>query len=335
MERCGETQELFVRQRGGFVQVEGALAQGLAVRSQDLFLRGVADGAVQLDAVAEEPVQDALLPLVQGIIGIPGVVDFDDVAFHGTELLLQESGEVHLAHEADALGVLLFRRREVRLLGDAPHFRLGDVPDGEERLPELRLGELAQEIGLVLVGVRAFQQPVERLAVLGEDRLSGGVQDGFLAAVVAGGDIVGPVFLRDGEEGVELDLPVAQDVRVRGAALGVLVEHIVHDPLAVLLGQVHEIERDADLAGDELRHEAVLLPLAVAVEGGVGLVPVLHEHGEDVVALLLQEEGGDGGVHAAGQADADFDFAIFRGGSCHFVRFSPAKVMISKNISYF
>ena len=69
--------------------------------------------------------------------------------------------------------------------------------------------------------------------------------------------------------------------------------------------------------------------------GGVGFVPVLHEHGEDVVALLLQEEGGDGGVHAAGQADADFDFAIFRGGSCHFVRFSPAKVMISKNISYF
>ena len=64
MDRRGETLELLVRQRGGFVQVEGALAQGLAVRGQDLFLRGVADGAVQRDAVAEEPVQDALLPLI-------------------------------------------------------------------------------------------------------------------------------------------------------------------------------------------------------------------------------------------------------------------------------
>ena len=36
MEGRGEPQELFVRERCGFVQVEGALAQGLAVRSQDL-----------------------------------------------------------------------------------------------------------------------------------------------------------------------------------------------------------------------------------------------------------------------------------------------------------
>ena len=110
---------------------------------------------------------------------------------------------------------------------------------------------------------------------------------------------------------------------------------VAFDTLAVDLAQVDEIEGNTDLARHHLRHEPVLLPLAVAVEGGVGFVPVLHEHGKDVVALLFQEEGRNGGVHAAGQADADFDFAVFWTGSCHFVRFSPAKVMISKNISYF
>ena len=132
-------------------------------------------------------------------------------------------------------------------------------------------------------------------------------------------NVIGPVFLGDAEEGVELDFAVAEDVRVGRAAFGVFVEHIVDDPLAVFLGQVHEVEGNADLPGDELGDEAVFLPFAVSVEGGVGLVPVLHEHGKDVVALLLEEEGSHGGVHAAGKADADFDSLVFRVESRHFV----------------
>ena len=221
--------------------------------------------------------------------------------------MLQEGRKVHLAHEADALGVLFLGRREVGFLGEAAHLRLDDVPDGEKGLAELLLGQLAQEIGLVLVGVGTLQDT------------AGAVGKRLFPAVVAGGDIVGPVLLRDAEEGVELDFPVAEDVRVGGAALGILVEHIVDNPLAVLLGQVHEVEGNADLAGDELGDEAVLFPFAVPVEGGVGLVPVLHEHGEDVVALLLEEEGRHGGIHASGKADANFDSLVFRVESRHFV----------------
>ena len=55
----------------------------------------------------------------------------------------------------------------------------------------------------------------------------------------------------------------------------------------------------------------------------------------ELVARLFRGEGGDGGAHAAGQADANFDFAVIGDGGCHFVRFSRAKVMIFKNISYF
>ena len=102
-----------------------------------------------------------------------------------------------------------------------------------------------------------------------------------------------------GKECIELYLPVAQDVRVGRAALGILVEHIVHDTLAVLLGKVHEVEGDANLARHHLRHELVLLPFAVSVKGALRVVPVLHEHSKYVIALPLEQQGGNAGVHAS------------------------------------
>ena len=101
------------------------------------------------------------------------------------------------------------------------------------------------------------------------------------------GNEVCPVLSGHLPEGVKLDFPVAQHVRIGGAAFGVFVKHIVHHPLAVLCGQIHVIERNANLAGNHLCYKAVLFPLAVTVKGNVCIVPVLHEHGKDVVPLLL------------------------------------------------
>ena len=112
--------------------------------------------------------------------------------------------------------------------------------------------------------------------------------------------------LRGPHECVELYLPVTEDVWIRRAAARVLVKHVVHDALAVFLAQVHEVEGDADLARDHLGHEPVLLPLAVSVQRTLGVMPVLHEHGKDIVALPLEQQGGYAGVHSAREADADF-----------------------------
>ena len=108
------------------------------------------------------------------------------------------------------------------------------------------------------------------------------------------------------EESVELDLAVAENIRVWGAAGGIFIEHIVHHPLAVFLGKVHEVERDADLAGDQFRHETVLLPFTVAVQRRVRVVPVLHKHSEHVIPLLLQQQSGDTGVNTSRKTNADF-----------------------------
>ena len=127
---------------------------------------------------------------------------------------------------------------------------------------------------------------------------------------MAGGNVVRSVFAGHFPEGVELDFAVAQHVRVGRPALGVFVEHVVHHALAVLFGQVHKIEGNANFPGHHFCHKAVFLPLAVPVEGGVCVVPVLHEHGKDVVAFLLEKVRRHRRIYAAGKPDAYFYFAL-------------------------
>ena len=46
------------------------------------------------------------------------------------------------------------------------------------------------------------------------------------------------------------------------------------------------------------------------MEGGVGVVPVLHEHCEDVVALLLEKQGCNARIDSSGESDTHFYLAI-------------------------
>ena len=109
-------------------------------------------------------------------------------------------------------------------------------------------------------------------------------------------------LLRHAQESIELDFTVAEHVGIGSPALGILVEHIIDDALAVLLAEIHEVEGYANLAGDDFSHVLVLLPLAVAVQGSVGIVPVLHKHSEHVVALLFEQQSGNAGVNASRKA---------------------------------
>ena len=116
---------------------------------------------------------------------------------------------------------------------------------------------------------------------------------------MSGGNHVSAQFASGLKESIELYLPVTEDVRVRSTSGGILIEHVVDDPLAVLFGQVHKIERDAYLPGDYLGHKAVFFPFAIPMKGSVSIVPVLHEHGEDIIALPLQKQGGDTGINSS------------------------------------
>ena len=119
-------------------------------------------------------------------------------------------------------------------------------------------------------------------------------------------EVPGSHFLRAQLHGIvqkrlELDFPVAQNVRVGGAALAVLVQKIGKHPVVVFLGKIDGVVGNVDLIADGL----YVLPV---LGGGAGAVlvlflPVFHENAHHVVALLLQQQRRHRAVYAAGHAD--------------------------------
>ena len=81
-----------------------------------------------------------------------------DVALFRSQFLLEESGQVHLAHEADALRIFALGGGESLLSGDAPYFGFQQIADREQGVAQLLLRKLAEKIALVLVGVGAGEQ---------------------------------------------------------------------------------------------------------------------------------------------------------------------------------
>ena len=121
---------------------------------------------------------------------------------------------------------------------------------------------------------------------------------------MAGRDALGAQRHRVVEEGLELDLGVAQHVGIGRAARLVLGEETREHAVAVFGGEVDRLDLDADLLGDRHRVDQVLARGAVLVV--VVVLPVLHEEADHVVARALQQERGDGGIDSAGEADDDF-----------------------------
>ena len=165
------------------------------------------------------------------------------------------------------------------------------MPNREHGPGQLLLIQLTQEITLVLARIHALKYAVHGAAVIGLKLI--------LAAIVSGCDHIGPQLEGCVQECVELYLTVAQDIRIGGPTLLILREHVIHHAAAVLITKVNKMERNAYLLGNHLGHQTVLLPLAVSVQRALGVMPVLHEHGKNVTALLLEQQGRYAGVNAS------------------------------------
>jgi hypothetical protein len=115
--------------------------------------------------------------------------------------------------------------------------------------------------------------------------------------VVAGGDLLGAQAHGVVEKGLELDLGVAQHVGVGRAAGLVFAQELGEHAVLVVGGEVDVLDLDADHVGHGGGvHE---VDVGRAVFAVVVVFPVLHEDADHLVALLLEQVGGDGGVHAA------------------------------------
>jgi hypothetical protein len=165
--------------------------------------------------------------------------------------------------------------------------------EGEAEDAELGLVQRVEDVALVLAGVEGAQQPVRGAARAGDD-----------PGVVAGRQAVGAEQPGPLDQVAELDVAVALQAGVRGAARGVLVDEPVDDGAAELGLHVERVEGDADpgagQAGVVHRRDAAagICPAVLVVRREEAEVDA-----DDAVALLPHQEGGDGAVDAAAHGD--------------------------------
>ena len=216
----------------------------------------------------------------------------DEVARLGRDAaeLAQEAHIVPVGDEADVLRVGLLRVFKAEVCGEGADLRLAVFADGKQQMRELALRHLVEHIALILVRVHAAQEQVTARRSVEAD-----------AGVVPGGNIVEAVVERPVEHRTELQLAVAVQTGVRGAARAVFRDKMPHDLAAEKVAQVEHLMGDAHLRGDA---RGLLDVVGAAAGAGTVLIMVqLQRDAGNSIALPLQQEDAGGAVHAARHTD--------------------------------
>ena len=136
------------------------------------------------------------------------------------QVLRQEIAETSFANEADPRAVFLVMGGETGSLRKPANLRLVDITEWKEGMGELVLVEQVEKIGLVLVPVSCLPEQIVSIRFRN-------------AGVVAGGDFFRAQIQRIVEKSLELDLPVAEHIRIGCAPCAVFVEKVCEDPVPV------------------------------------------------------------------------------------------------------
>ena len=240
------------------------------------------------------PAADSQAPaLAQGIIHQP-VMPPDHLAVRGhhvpglgRQVVREELFKIPLPDEADPGGILLMADRKPPGLRQGAHLRLGHAAHRKHGFQQLLPVHHIEKIALILIGIRPAKQAA--LPVRPHE-----MARRHLFRAQAHGKI---------QEGPELDLPVAQHVRVRRPPRPVFLQEIGKNPVPVFPGKIHAVIGNADDVADVPHIPPVVLRGADAVF--ILLFPVFHKDADHVIALLLQKQGRHGGVHASAHSDDD------------------------------
>ena len=244
----------------------------------------------------------------------------DDVALRLAQAVREEALGVAVGDEADVVRVRLLGDGEATVLGLRADLVLrGErVAEREERVRELTVVKHTEDVRLVLGHVGGAVQLAR--AVVAHDHLG----------VVAGADRVEAEGEGLVEQGRELDLLVAAQAGVRGAAGLVLGDEVLDHVLAEALGEVPHVERDAD----DVRGAAGVarvLDGATATRARAERLRVRREGEVDsghVMPCFRGAGGGDGGVHAAGHGGQYAEGGALRG-----LSHNPSRVRVRGNRS--
>ncbi len=153
------------------------------------------------------------------------------------QVAVEKGAEGALTNETDAGRVFLAGIVQADRGGDAAYLGLGQFAHRKQGARELGLVESMQKVALVFRGVKATQQ-LEAVHSLAD------------AGVVAGGDVLRAKPHRVIQEGLELDLGVAEDIGVGGTPGGVFAKKFGEYAILVFGGEIHRLDVDSDQVGD-------------------------------------------------------------------------------------
>src|SRR5699024_906534 len=143
-------------------------------------------------------------------------------------------------------------------------------------------GEHAEDIRLVLVRVHSTaQHAIVELRVVAGDHGVEAQRDGAV------------------QQGLELDLLVAAQARIRGLADGVGVHEVIDHIGLEAVGEVPDVEGDAEFVGDAAGIRGVLQGAAAAGTGAHGLrgLGQRQVHADNLVACFECSGGRDRRIH--------------------------------------
>ena len=153
------------------------------------------------------------------------------------------------------------------------------------------LAQQAEEIRLILLRVLGAHQVVAVRALLD-------------AGEMPGGQLLRAQLEREIQELGKFDFPIAQHIRIGRAARAVFRQKIREHARLVLAREIHAIVGNAQVVA----HGAHIRPVSLggASAGIVLFFPVVHKDARDIMALLLEQEGGDRRIDAARHAYYNF-----------------------------
>ena len=234
--------------------------------------------------------------LTDGVI-IDALVRADDLIIKSAYLALfhgdipgEEGAEISFSDKADTCGVLLFRRGETVLFGKASDFGLRDVGKREKDVIDLRGRDLVQKVGLILIFIGGAHKVGFAVFVLD-------------TAIMSGRDEVGAQLHGAIAEDAEFYFAVTKDVRVGRATFFIFVNEMQKNVVPIFVRKIDRIIRDIEAVANAANVRIILFGSATTVV--VRFFPIVHEHPDDVIALLFQKGGGDATVHTSAHTHYD------------------------------
>ena len=185
----------------------------------------------------------------------------------------EEGSEASLTYEANACAIFFIGDGEPLCRGDLSHLAFMHTSDWEEDVPPNSSVDRVEIVALVFVAVEAAKElPLSSLAV------------------VTRCEEIGAEAFRLVIERFKLNFCIAGDVGIRCAARLKLIEKVCKDFVPVFLRKVDCKKWNINCLANAGDVFAILLSRARAI----GLFPVAHEKGKNVVSLLFKEKGADG-----------------------------------------